>query len=372
MLDFSQFLAGPSAALRLADLGARVIKVERTGTGDANRQLKFNGLVVDGDSVLFHTINRNKESYAVDLKHPEDRAKARTLVSKADVLIQNFRPGVMDRLGLGYEAVKAINPRIVYGSVSGYGADSPWKDLPGQDLLAQARSGIGWIHGLGTQPPMPTPLAICDTLAGHQLVQGILACLLRRATTGSGGLVEVSLLEASLDFQFEMITTYLNDGHQPPRRCNVNGGHPYNGAPYGFYATRDGHIALAMGSIPVLAGALGCPQLERFQDPSDVFTHRDEIKRIIQAHVKDRSTEECLEALTAADYWAAPVYTWGQLVATDGFQHLNMLQEVSRPSGATLKMLRCPIRLDGEVLKSSKAAPRVGDDNAGIEQQFHL
>ena len=151
VLDFSQFLAGPSCALRLADLGARVIKIERPGTGDLGRQLYISDLELDGDSTLFHSINRNKQSFAADLKRADDTDRVRRLVAAADVLIQNFRPGVMDRLGLGYESVRDLNPRLVYATVTGYGAEGPWRDKPGQDLLAQALSGLTWLSGNADQ-----------------------------------------------------------------------------------------------------------------------------------------------------------------------------------------------------------------------------
>ena len=218
VLDFSQFLAGPAAALRLADLGARVVKIERPVAGDLCRQLYISNLELDGDSTLFHSINRNKESFAADLKDSGDLAAARELVARADVLIQNFRPGVMERIGLDYAAASAINPRLVYGTVTGYGDRGPWRDRPGQDLLA-----LLWL-----------------AFAGAHLVQGVLACLVRRGVTGEGGLVEVSLLESVLDFQFEVLTTHLNDGGQPPQRSAINNAHAYLAAPYGIYATADG------------------------------------------------------------------------------------------------------------------------------------
>jgi crotonobetainyl-CoA:carnitine CoA-transferase CaiB-like acyl-CoA transferase len=192
VLDFSQFLAGPSSAMRLADLGARVIKVERPGAGELGRHLYISNLELDGDSTLFHSINRNKESFAADLKNPDDLAKVKRLIARADVLIQNFRPGVIERIGLGYEAVRELNPRLVYAAVTGYGSTGPWKEKPGQDLLVQSLSGITWLSGDANQGPVPFGLAIADMLAGAHLTQGILACLVRRGVTGRGGLVEAS------------------------------------------------------------------------------------------------------------------------------------------------------------------------------------
>src|SRR6218665_3337994 len=154
VLDFSQFPAGPSASLRMADTLATVMKVERPVTGDLCRQFYISDLEIDGDSTLFHTINRNKRSYAADLKNPEDLAKVRRLIGKDDLMIENFRPGVMERIGLSYAEVRTLNPRIIYGSVTGYGRTGPWIDLPGQDLLAQSRSGVVWLNGDADQGPV--------------------------------------------------------------------------------------------------------------------------------------------------------------------------------------------------------------------------
>src|SRR5216683_1755195 len=159
VLEFSQYLAGPYAGLRLADLGARVIKIERPGTGDAGRQLATKNLFADGDSLIFHTINRNKESYAANLKDGADLEKVKRLIARADVMTHNFRPGVMEKIGLDYQNVRALNPRLVYGVVTGYGKDGPWKDKPGQDLLAQSVSGLTWLTGNSGDPPVPFGLA---------------------------------------------------------------------------------------------------------------------------------------------------------------------------------------------------------------------
>jgi crotonobetainyl-CoA:carnitine CoA-transferase CaiB-like acyl-CoA transferase len=372
VLDFSQFLSGPSAALRLADLGARVIKIERPLTGEACRQLQLNNLTLDGDSLLFHTINRNKESYAADLKQPDDVAKVKQLIAQADVLIENFRPGTMEKLGFGPDVVSGINPKLVYGRITGYGKEGPWKNKPGQDLLVQSLSGAAWLNGDATQPPVPFGLAVADMLTGAQLVQGILACLVRRGKSGAGGLVEVSLLETMLDFQFEVLTTYLNDGGQSPQRSAVNSAHAYLGAPYGIYKTSEGYLALAMGSVIRLGELLGCEALAKYEDPKEWFTKRDEIKQVLVDHLATQPNAYWLERLEAADYWCAEVQTWEQLLQHEGFQTLEMLQEVAREGTTPIRTTRCPIRINGEKLTSPKGSPRVGADNPSIEAEFGL
>src|SRR3982751_6828668 len=201
IIDFSQFLSGPSAALRLADMGAEVIKIEKPGTGDICRQLYVSDVMVEGESTIFHAINRNKKSYAADLKNADDLEKVKQLLAKADVMMHNFRPGVMERLGLDYETVKKINPSIIYAEVSGYGNEGPWKDLPGQDLLLQAVSGLSWLSSNRSDNPTPMGVAVVDILAGTHIAQGILATLYKRTISGEGALVQVNMFESILDFQ---------------------------------------------------------------------------------------------------------------------------------------------------------------------------
>ncbi|MGD1029852.1 MAG: CaiB/BaiF CoA-transferase family protein [Opitutaceae bacterium] len=372
VLDFAQFLAGPFAATRLADLGARVIKIERPGAGDTGRQLYISNLSLDGDSTLFHSINRNKLGYAADLKDPADLARVRKLIARADVLIQNFRPGVMERIGLGAEVCANLNPRLVYGVVTGYGRTGPWTGLPGQDLLAQAMSGLAWLNGNADQPPLPFGLSVADLTASAHLVQGILAALVRRGVTGRGGLVEVSLIESILDLQFEVTTTFLNDGGRPPERSAVNNANAYLAAPYGIYGTSDGFIAIAMGSIVKLGELTGLAALSAFSDPKTWFTRRDEIKRLIAGHLKGRPTRAWLDLLEPAGYWCAEVLDWPRLWQTEGFKALDFVQEVTRDQGPTLRTTRCPITIDGERLTSARGAPRVGQHTAAIQAEFNL
>ncbi|MFC5653662.1 CaiB/BaiF CoA transferase family protein [Paenibacillus solisilvae] len=372
VLDFSQFLSGPSAALRLADLGARVIKIERPDGGDLCRRLYISNLELDGDSTLFHSINRNKQSFSANLKDPEDLAAVRELIAKADVLIQNFRPGVMEKIGLHYEAVKQINPRIVYGLVTGYGKEGPWKDKPGQDLLVQSLSGLTWLSGDEGQGPVPFGLSVADMMAGAHLVQGILACLVRRGVTGEGGLVEVSLMESILDVQFEVLTTHLNDGGKLPERSAVNNANAYLGAPYGIYGTSDGYIAIAMNPVVRLGQLLECQQLTEYTDAKRLFSERDEIKRILSDHLRSRTTAQWLDVLEPADIWCADVLNWGRLLAHEGFQALEMVQTVVRDNGAQLETTRCPIRIDGQIYKSGAGSPKIGEHNERIRAEFRL
>jgi CoA:oxalate CoA-transferase len=257
VLDFSQFLAGPVAAMRLADLGARVIKIERPGVGDIGRTLAFAGKSADGDTISFHAMNRNKESVAADLKNADDLEWVRHLVSKADVLIQNFRPGVMERIGLDYDSVHALNPALVYASATGYGDTGPWRDRPGQDLLAQSISGMPWLSGSRDDGPVPVGLSIADHLMSCHIAQGVTALLVRRFRTGVGGLVQTSLLEAMLDLQLELLSTHLNDASVTVSRGGPHSANAFLSAPYGTYPTSDGHLALAMNPVDRIGQLLG-------------------------------------------------------------------------------------------------------------------
>ncbi len=364
VLDLSQFLSAPSATLRLADLGADVLKVERPGTGDICRHLYVSDCVIDDDSSLFHAINRNKKAIALDLKDPASRPVLERLVREADVMIVNYRPGVADRIGVGYEAMKALNPALVYGEITGYGTDGPWVGKPGQDLLAQALSGICWLNGNADQPPTPMGLSVADLFAGQLLVQGVMAALLRAKRTGVGAHVHVSLLEALLDMQFEVFTTYLNDGRKAPVRSTVNNANAYISAPYGIYATADGYLALAMIPIPKLGELIACDALLGFTDPDDWHRRRDEIKRIIVDHLASDTTAHWLSLLEPADVWCADVYDWERLMSTEAFRALDMVQEVRRPNGTVIATTCCPIRIDGERYKGGPAAPTVGQDDA--------
>jgi crotonobetainyl-CoA:carnitine CoA-transferase CaiB-like acyl-CoA transferase len=369
VLDFSQFLAGPSCALRLGDLGARVIKVERPDGGDASRQLCLGELRFDMDSALFHAINRGKQSYAADLKNPGHVERVLALIARADVLIHNFRPGIMERLGLDYEALSARNPRLVYAGVSGYGPDGPWRDRPGQDLLVQALSGIACLSGDADSPPVPAGLSITDMMAGAQLAQGILALLVRRGVTGQGGRVDVSLLETAIDLQFEHLAVFLNSGGKMPHRSGVSNGNIYLGAPYGIYATADGYLALAMAPIDRLGLLLNSPPLLTFAQPN-WFADRDRIKAVLRVHLAGATTRHWLDILEPAGIWAAPVLRWHELMAEPAFEVLAATQTVRAPDGSELRLTRCPIRVDGRILTSDRAAPRLGADTDAIAMEF--
>lgn len=368
VLDFSQYLSGPTAGLRLADLGARVIKIERPQGGDACRTLSIKNLWVDDSSLLFHTINRNKESFTADLKNAQDKAAVEALIRKADVMIHNYRPGVMEKIGLGYNSVQQINPRIIYAEISGYGKKGPWKDLPGQDLLLQSMCGLVYASGNESDNPVPFGLAIADILCGAQLTQGILAALIRRHKKGKGALIELSLMESLIDFQFELLTTFYASG-QLPKRSRISNGQPLLGAPYGIYATANGYIAIAMVNIPVLAGTIGCKDLANFTQ-EESFSKRDEIKSVLAGFLLKQPSAYWLEKLHDKDIWAMEVLDWKRMTAHEAYKCLQMEQSFISSTGKKITTTRCPIRIDGQRLFSAMPAPRLGEHNEKIQREL--
>lgn len=372
ILDFSQFLSGPSASLRLADLGAQVIKIERPGTGDICRQLYVSDVKIEGESTIFHAINRNKQSYAADLKNKQDLEKIKQLIAKADVMMHNFRPGVMERIGLSYAEVKKINPRIIYAEVTGYGSEGPWKDLPGQDLLLQSVSGLAWLSNNKHRSPTPMGVAVVDILAGTHIAQGILATLYRRSISGKGALVQVSMMESILDFQFEVLTGFLNDGRRLPVRSAVSNGHAWLPAPYGIYKTADGYIALATGSIPRLGTQLGSPALQACTDEKDWFDKRDEIKQQVAHALVQQTTAHWLQQLPPSGIGCAEVMDYARMAALPAYKALQMELNVKTSNGLQVTTTRCPIRIDGALFGTATGAPLLGEHNEVIEQQFGL
>ncbi len=372
VLEFAQFMAGPSAGLKMADLGARVIKIERPGSGEAGRNIALKNIYIDESSMVFHTANRNKESYGANLKDPEDLKKIKQLIAQADVMTHNFRPGVMEKIGLDYETVKAINPRIVYGVVSGYGPVGPWAKKPGQDLLIQSLSGFANLSGNASDAPTASGLATSDIFTGVHLVQGILAALIKREKTGEGAKIEVSLLESTLDIQFEVLTTYLNNGNVMPQRAKQGNAHAFLKAPYGTYETKDGYIMIAVAPLDDFCAAMKVELPAAYAESESWFDKRDEIMDWLRPMIKAETTAHWLKAFDTRTISASDVFTYKQLFEHEGFKALQMMQEVETSDNITMQTTRCPIHIDGERIFSRKSAPKAGEDNAKIEKEFNL
>jgi crotonobetainyl-CoA:carnitine CoA-transferase CaiB-like acyl-CoA transferase len=298
--------------------------------------------------------------------------RVKALVARADVMVHNFRPGVMDRLGLDFETVAALNPKLVYAAITGYGSKGPWRDKPGQDLLVQSMSGLAWLSGDAAQGPVPLGVSIADLMAGAHLCQGILAALVRRASTGRGGRVDVSLFESAMDIQLEQFTAFLNGSGHQPARDNVNSASVFLGAPYGVYRTADSYLAIAMTPVDRLRELIDCEALAPYDDAATWFRERSAIKAILAKHLSTRPTAHWLKILEPADVWCAEVFTWPQLIDQPGFAALGLTQEIHDSSHGSMATTRCPIRIDGEVLYADRGAPPLGRDNEEITRAFDL
>ena len=372
VLEFCQYLSGPWATMRLADLGARVITIESPRGGDGSRRLTLKNILIDGDSSVYHSMKRGKESYCANLKDQEDVSQVMKMIEMADVVVTNFRPGVMDKLGLGYEAMKAVNKGIIYASISGYGSEGPLVKKPGQDLLLQSLTGIPFLNGNKDDNPVPVGLAVVDMFTSANTVQAILAALIARGRTGQGAFIETSMIEAAIDYQFEVATTYLNDGGEVQPRCQVNNAHNYLGAPYGIYKTSDGYIALSMGSILTLGELIHCDGLAAYTDPASWYDKRDEIKGILKEHMTTNTTKYWLSLLEPADYWCGDVLNMDQLMHHECMEYVDMVQEVKRKNGSSIRTTRCPMRINGEKLFNDVGAPVLGEDTDRIKEEMNL
>ena len=312
ILAFTQFLLGPAACQYLADMGADVIKIEPPGRGAWERSWAGADTFIGGVSAFFMLANRNLRSVTLNLKSERGVEVAKRLVETTDVIVENYRPGVMDRLGLGYEATRKINPKIIYAAGSGYGSDGPYRHLPGQDLLLQAISGLGANTGTEAQGPTVSAAAIVDQHSASLLAMGILAALVNRARTGEGQRVEVIMLQAALDLQSEPIVYHLNGANlQRPTSPIAD---TFHSVPYGFYATSDGHLAISMTPMKVISEVLGNPAaLQTYLDPAIAYTMRDEIRAALDPYFRDKTTAEWVDLLRAHDIWCAPVNTMTEI-----------------------------------------------------------
>jgi crotonobetainyl-CoA:carnitine CoA-transferase CaiB-like acyl-CoA transferase len=350
VLSFNHFLMGPVGVQFLADLGADVIAVEPPDGAFQRKWSGANNKRVGGQSMLLLVGNRNKRSLVLDLKKPEAIEIARKLIATADVLTENFRPGVLDKLGLGYDAARAIKPDIIYASASGFGSDGPYMNRPGQDLLVQALSGLATITGSRKNGPRAIGVSAVDHHGAALFAAGILAALVGRAQSGNGCRVDVNLLSAALDLQQESLTCYMNGSPPDDTRQPEHVSGWYYSAPYGLYATRDGHVAISLGSLDVLGDALDLPREQRIPD-SEAFTRRDEITAAIAANVAQRTTAECVEIFTARDIWHAPVNDYSKLAADPQIVHNRSFQTVPGATGESITLVSHPIQYDRQVPK---------------------
>lgn len=362
VLDFSRVLAGPLATMLLGDFGAEVVKVERPGSGDDTRAWGP-PFAPDGQATYFHAVNRNKRSLLADLADPADLAHVLQLAAEADVVVENFRPGVMDRLGLGYEALQAVNPRLVYCSITGFGRGPEGAALPGYDLLVQALGGLMSITGAPNGEPQKVGVALVDVITGLYANIGILAALRHRDATGLGQRVEVDLLSALLAALANQGAAYTQAGVVATRMGNA---HP-SIAPYELYRAADGEVVLAVGNdrqFSELCTVLGTPELAsdpRFATNTDRVTHRDELRAEIEQRLARGTTTAWIEALSAAGVPAGAVNDIAGAFALAERLGLDPIVSVPGENGRTARLTRNPIRLSETPARYTAASPHLPD-----------
>ncbi len=369
VLDLTSQLSGPYCAMILGDLGADVVKVERPGQGDDARAM---GPHVQGESAPFMTFNRNKRSIALDLKTAAGREIARRLAARADVVLENWRPGTAARLGLGWEDVRALNPRAVYCSISGFGQTGPYAPRGGFDRIAQGMSGVMSINGEESGPPLPVPIPIADIGAGMFAVIGILAALRVRERTGRGQRVDTSLLETPIAWAVYEAASYFATGEVPAR---LGPGHRTQ-APYQAFRTADGWINLGGGSNtfwPIICRVLGLPELvddPRFATPARRVQNRRALEALLEARFRTAPTAVWLERLEAAGVPAGPILTYDQVFADPHVQHRQMVVEVEHPRAGKTRVLGIPIKFSDTPGEVRRPAPMLGQHTEEVLREL--
>jgi crotonobetainyl-CoA:carnitine CoA-transferase CaiB-like acyl-CoA transferase len=359
ILSFTQFLLGPAGVQYLADLGADIIKIEPPGTGAWERTWSGGDTYCNEVSAFYLLAHRNVRSLTLNLKAPEGQDVARRLVAQADVLVQNFRPGVVSKFGLSYNEVKRTNPGIIYASASGYGEDSPYRSLPGQDLLLQAISGMAWMNGRAGEMPVATGAAIVDQHGAALLAMGVLAALYHRERTGEGQKIEITMVQSALDLQLEPIVYYLNGGKV--ERPSEPLGSSFHPAPYGIYKTQDGYLALSLSPIKTIREALGGPdELAAYEDPKAAFEKREDIYRILAPLLRTRTTDEWVKMLRHHAVWVAPVNDYEQMMRDPAVQHLDPFLEMEHPQAGHVRLLKHPVRYSGGEAMATRLPPTLG------------
>ncbi|OIS90481.1 CaiB/BaiF CoA transferase family protein [Brucella cytisi] len=364
VLDCSIAMAGPFAAQRLGDLGADVVKVEPT-TGEWQRHVAAGGAEGNRVNVSFLSLNRNKRSLAVDLKSPDGKQVLLDLVKTADVFLQNYRPGVAKRLGVDYESLSKINPKLIYVSISGYGEDGPYVHRPGQDLVLQGMSGAMLSAGREGEPPTAAGQYLVDAITAYTAFEGALAALLHRERTGEGQLVQVNMLDAITTIQMQELSVFTVGG-KPQTRSAEPHAHVYIRAPYGAFATSDGFIIVAFPKLKTLGEVIGEDSFLTMYDEVDTWARRDEIFAKTRDKLKTKTSAEWLELLRAADIWCGPVYGYADLVDDEQIKHNGTFVEYEHPTEGKVKTPGFPIRFSKTPSTVDRGAPVTGQDTRDV------
>ncbi len=366
VIDCSRVLAGPYAAMVLADLGADVIKIERPGSGDDTR--RWGPPFVGGESAYYFAANRNKRSLTLNLKDPRGKAILRALVREADVLIENFKTGACDRLGLGYNDLKPLNPGLIYCSITGYGVSGPLADKPGYDFMVQAAGGIMSITGPADGEPYKVGVAIVDVTTGLYAANAIQAALRHRDKTGRGQRVDLSLYESQIAWLINVASAYLVSGQPPKRYGNA---HP-NIVPYETFPTADGYIAAGAGNdaqFRRLCRILGVEHLaddERFRTNPDRVRHREELIPLLRARFRTRPTDAWIPLLDQANIPCAPIQSIEQVFAHPQTYARQMVVDVPHPTAGVIKMVGLPYKMSDSRLGIYRHPPLLGEHTREI------
>lgn len=367
--DFSQLAQGPWATQMLGDMGAEIIKIEPP-KGDWMRHYAYGNLYPQGESISFISFNRNKRSIALDLKSDEGKQIAKDIIAKADILLENFRPNVMDKLGLGYEEMKKLNPKLVYCSSSGYGSSGPYLKRPGQDLLAQSLSGGPFLNGKKGDLPVVTAVGQADLLTSLFIVQSVLAAIYSRTVTGKGQKIEANLLSSIVGFHIQEITAYLLKGSNP-ERSESGIPNPWLGAPYGLYHTSDGYIAIGMSTVKKVANVIGLEKYNKDDfDSNNIIENRDQIRYDFDIVFQTKTTNEWLEQLLAEDVWCSQVNSFDEMVEDPQIKHNNMILEYEHPTVGKVRTTGFPVKFNDTPQKIDKPAPLLNEHAAEILQEF--
>lgn len=370
ILDFSHLLQGPFATQLLADLGARVIKVERPGQGDLFRTMTFNNRWVGGtESPNFLAWNRNKRSLAIDLKAPEAKDVLYRIAKQADVVVQNFRPGVMAKLGFGYEDFRKINPGIIYCSGSGYGDSGPYAARPGQDMLIQGLTGIMAATGRGDGPPVPVGSGFSDQIGAMNMVYGILAALHWRERSGKGQEIKVDLLTAMLAHQGQEMLMAMNF-ERDFQRPNSGIGHAGMEAPFGVYPVIDGWVTIAMSPYRKLVEVLGDESLRAYDNPKDLFDKRDEIWGKLAELTRQWKKADLIKAMLAVDIWCGEVQTHLQAAQDPQVTHMHAITSYTHPTAGEVKVVAPAVKLSETPAAIRRPAPLVGQHSREVLEEF--
>ena len=363
VLSFTHYLQGPSAVQALAELGADVTKIESL-KGAFERHWSGINSFLNGISVYFMIVDRNQKSLSVDLKTEEGKQIIYKLVREADVLVENFRPGVMEKLGFGYEALREINPALIYCSCSGFGATGPYRTRPGQDLLAQAMSGFMTINGAQKDPPIPVGTAIADQHAARLAALGILVALCQRKTTGKGTYIDNCLLNASLHLQMEPLIYHLN-GKQMYPRSRTGIATRIHQAPYGVYKTLDGYLCLSMTASKKLAELFQDDWFLQWDD-IDQFDRREEINDVVKNYMGQKTTKEWLERLSALDIWYSEIQEYADVENDPQVRWNKSIMSFEHPVAGTVHILANPVKYNGERLPLRMLPPELGEHTRSI------